>query len=251
MMMGGWHIHLQHPAGLAALLLLPWLLWHRRSDKQVPRVLVHPAAAWVRDSFQVSMSRPALMRWLMAGVWLLWSLALAQPQWVNGESSESRYGRDIMLAVDLSGSMAIHDFDSSGVGISRLEAIKQVLVPFIEERSADRLGLVVFGDQAYVQTPLTYDHQLVQHLLTQTETGLVGDRTAIGNAIALSIKHLKHAADVRRAGGGQVIVLLTDGRNNSGSISPEHAAGMARARNSYLYGRRGRSDGHRGGGRTR
>lgn len=230
-----WHIHLQHPAGLAALLLLPWLLWHRRSKKHVPRVLVHPAAAWLKQSFNASIPRPTLMRWLMAGVWLLWSLALAQPQWVNGQSSESRYGRDIMLAVDLSGSMAIHDFSSSGASISRLDAIKQVLVPFIEERSADRLGLVVFGEQAYVQTPLTYDHQLVQRLLNQTETGLVGDRTAIGNAIALAVKHLRHAAEVRKAGGGQVIVLLTDGRNNSGSITPEHAASMARALGVRIY----------------
>jgi Ca-activated chloride channel homolog len=230
-----WHIHLQHPAGLAALLLLPWLLWHRRSKKHVPRVLVHPAAAWLRQSFNASIPRPTLMRWLMAGVWVLWSMALAQPQWVNGQSSESRYGRDIMLAVDLSGSMAIHDFSSSGFSISRLDAIKQVLVPFIEERSADRLGLVVFGEQAYVQTPLTYDHGLVQHLLNQTETGLVGDRTAIGNAIALAVKHLKHAADERKAGGGQVIVLLTDGRNNAGSITPEHAASMARSLGIRIY----------------
>lgn len=230
-----WHIHLQHPEGMLALLLLPWLLWHRKSKKRVPRVLVHPAAAWLKQSFNASIPRPTLMRWLMVGVWVLWSLALAQPQWVNGQSSESRYGRDIMLAVDLSGSMAIHDFYSSGFSISRLHAIKQVLVPFIEERSADRMGLVVFGEQAYIQAPLTYDHHLVQTLLNQTETGLVGDRTAIGNAIALAVKHLEHAAEVRRAGGGQVIVLLTDGRNNAGSITPEHAASMARALGIRIY----------------
>ncbi len=230
-----WHIHLQHPAGLAALLLLPWLLWHRRSKRHVPRVLVHPAAGWLKQSFSASIPRPALMRWLMAGVWVLWCLALAQPQWVNGQTSESRYGRDIMLAVDLSGSMGIHDFYASGFGISRLDAIKRVLVPFIEERSADRLGLVVFGEQAYIQAPLTYDHHLVQTLLNQTQTGLVGDRTAIGNAIALAVKHLKHAADERKAGGGQVIVLLTDGRNNAGSITPEHGASMARALGIRIY----------------
>lgn len=230
------HLHLQHPYGLLALILLPWILWFRRGRKAAPRVLVHPAAAWLKQAFNASgITSPRLLRLLVALVWLLWSVALAEPQWVNGQTSVSRYGRDIMLAVDLSGSMAIHDFYVSNNAISRLQAIKQVLVPFIEERSADRIGLVVFGEQAYVQTPLTYDHALVQQLLDKTETGLVGDRTAIGNAVALSVKHLKHAADVRKAAGGQVIVLLTDGRNNIGSITPEHAAGMARALGIRIY----------------
>jgi len=230
------HIHLQHPIGLVALLLLPWIVWARKVRKRAPRVLIHPAAEWLRQAFHASgVTNPNLLRWFVALVWLLWSVALAEPQWVNGQTSVSRYGRDIMLAVDLSGSMAIHDFYSSGEAISRLQAVKQVLVPFIEERSADRLGLVVFGKGAYIQTPLTYDHKLVQHLLDSTETGLIGERTAIGNALALSVKHLKHAAEVRRAGGGQVVLLLTDGRNNTGSISPEHAASMARALGIRIY----------------
>jgi Ca-activated chloride channel family protein len=197
---------------------------------------VHPASPWLKQSFAGGMvTSPRLLMALMALTWVLWSLALAEPQWVNGEISVSRYGRDIMLLVDLSGSMVINDYANPSGEISRLQAVKQVLTPFIEERATDRIGLVVFGEQAYVQTPLTYDHVLVRRLLEQTKIGLVGDLTAIGDGIALAVKHLQHAASVRRAGGGQVIILLTDGRNNSGLMAPARAAELARALGIRIY----------------
>ena len=167
-------------------------------------MLVHPAAPWLKQAFAAGMvTSPRLLMALMALCWVLWSMAMAEPQWVNGEISVSRYGRDIMLLVDLSGSMVINDYSGPGGDISRLRAVKQVLSPFIEERATDRIGLVLFGEQAYVQTPLTYDHTLVRKLLDRAKIGLVGDRTAIGDGIALAVKHLQHAAEVRRAGGGQ------------------------------------------------
>jgi Ca-activated chloride channel homolog len=231
------HLHFQHPWGLISLAMLPWLLWTGSARRRAaPRMLVHPAAAWVKRSFAANLATsPRLLMVLVALIWSLWCMAMAEPQWVNGEISVSRYGRDIMLLVDLSGSMVINDYAGAGGEISRLQAVKQVLTPFIEERATDRIGLVVFGEQAYVQTPLTYDHELVRKLLDMTKIGLVGDRTAIGDGIALAVKHLKHAADVRRSGGGQVIILMTDGRNNTGVMTPDHAAELARALGIRIY----------------
>ncbi len=230
-------MHFQHPWALLALLLLPGLLWTgSRRRRGAMRMLVHPAAPWLKQSFAAGMvTSPRLLMALMALSWVLWSVAMAEPQWVNGEISVSRYGRDIMLLVDLSGSMVINDYSGPSGDISRLRAVKQVLSPFIEERATDRIGLVLFGEQAYVQTPLTYDHVLVRKLLDKAKVGLVGDRTAIGDGIALAVKHLEHAAEVRRAGGGQVIILLTDGRSNTGVIPPEHAAELARALGIRIY----------------
>ncbi|HXH63929.1 MAG TPA: VWA domain-containing protein [Mariprofundaceae bacterium] len=236
MMEGIGHLHLQHPWGLLPLLMLPWLLWVGLGRRAEPRSLMHPGAAWLQASFAANRAAsPRLLMVLMGLAWLLWCIALAEPQWVNGEISVSRYGRDIMLLVDLSGSMVINDYSGPGGDISRLQAVKQVLTPFVEERATDRIGLVVFGEQAYVQTPLTYDHALVRKLLDKTEVGLVGDRTAVGDGIALAVKHLKHAADTRKAGGGQVIILLTDGRNNTGTMTPMHAAEIARALGIRIY----------------
>ncbi len=256
------HLRLLHPWGLLALALLPWLLWQRRSGDLQPRALAHPSLAWIRQSFPAR--RMVSMRWLRVLAvltWSLWSLALADPQWVDGEISVSREGRDVMLLVDLSGSMVIRDFSlsgesmnrlqtlkyvlnnfahrdvalESGTALNRLQAIQHVLAPFIMERGADRLGLVVFGDEAYIQTPPTYDHELVRKLLLDERIGRVGEKTAIGTAIALAAKHLEDVARVRKMGGGQVMILLTDGRNNAGVISPLQAARLAQSHGIRIY----------------
>jgi len=256
------HLRLLHPWGLAAVILLPWLLWNRRSEDLQPRALAHPSLAWLRQSFPAQrITSLRVLRILAIVIWALWCLALADPQWVGGEVSVSRQGRDIMLVVDLSGSMVIRDFSLSGNplhrlrtiksflynfahresglnstnSLNRLQAIQYVLSPFIMERASDRLGLVVFGDEAYIQSPLTYDHALVRQLLAQERIGRVGDKTAIGTAITLAAKHLEQTARVRKMGGGQVIVLLTDGRNNAGVISPLHAAKLASSMGIRIY----------------
>jgi len=256
------HLHLAHPWGMAALAALPWLLWNRRSKRLQPRALAHPALTWLRQTFPARrVSSLRLLRMLAMLIWTLWCLALSEPQWVDGEISVSREGRDIMLLADLSGSMVIRDFSLSGEtlnrlqtirhvfnnfahrdvalesrsALNRLQAIQHVLPSFIMERASDRMGLVVFGDNAYIQTPLTYDHKLLRQLLLQERIGQVGEKTAIGTAMALAIKHLEQAARVRKMGGGQAIVLLTDGRNNAGAISPLHAAKLARALGIRIY----------------
>ncbi len=229
------HIHLQHPYGLAGLLLLPWLLWPVRRQRTLQAV-VHPAARWMAQAFSGStLPGLRLLPALVAVAWMLGCIALAEPQWVNGKVTVSRHGRDIMLVVDLSGSMVIRDFSLAGRHINRLQAVKHVLSPFIAERTTDRIGMVVFGEDAYIQAPLTYDHELLRRLLLQARLGMVGERTAIGAAIALAVKHLHQAAVVRKAGGGQVIVLLTDGRNNAGTITPMYATGLARALGIRIY----------------
>ena len=140
----------------------------------------------------------------------------------------SRNGRDLMLAVDLSGSMEVQDFFINKRAVDRLTAIKYVAGDFINRRVGDRLGLILFGTQAYLQTPLTFDRKTVMTLLNESAIGLAGDNTAIGDAIGLAIKRLKNQpADSR--------VLITDGANTAGEVSPLKAAELAAANKLKIY----------------
>jgi Ca-activated chloride channel family protein len=129
-----------------------------------------------------------------------------------------------MLAIDLSGSMATRDFvDAAGVRMDRLSAVKRVVADFIAKRKGDRLGLVVFGDAAYPQAPLTLDHDAVQVLLDQMQIGMAGPRTAIGDAIGLTVKLMANSPAPEK-----VLILLTDGNDTSSAIPPERAAEIAK-----------------------
>jgi len=157
---------------------------------------------------------------------LLWSLivlAAMRPQWVGDPVELPVSGRSVMLAVDLSGSMKEKDLELRGEAVSRLAVVKSVLRPFIERRKGDRLGLILFGDQAYLQTPLTFDRKTLWQMLEEAELGLAGQRTAIGNAIGLAVKRMKDLPDREK-----VLVLLTDGQNTAGEVSPEDAGLMAK-----------------------
>ena len=161
---------------------------------------------------------------IMVGlVWILIILAAMRPQWVGDAVELPVSGRSVMLAVDLSGSMKEKDLELSGEAVSRLEVVKAVLRPFIERRKGDRLGLILFGDQAYLQTPLTFDRKTLWKMLEEAELGLAGQRTAIGNAIGLTVKRMKDIPDREK-----VMVLLTDGQNTAGEVSPEDAGRMAK-----------------------
>ncbi len=155
-------------------------------------------------------------------VWSLIVLAAMRPQWVGEAIELPVSGRSVMLAVDLSGSMKEKDLDIEGMPVTRLEVVKYVLRPFIERRKGDRLGLILFGDQAYLQTPLTFDRQTLVKMLEESELGLAGQRTAIGNAIGLAVKRMKDLTDTQK-----VLVLLTDGQNTAGKVSPEDAGILA------------------------
>lgn len=165
--------------------------------------------------------------------WLAWGLlvtAAARPAWVGDPINLPVSGRDLMMAVDLSKSMAREDFVISNRPVDRLTATKAVASDFIERRRGDRLGLIVFGDRAYVQTPLTFDRKTLKTLLMEAVIGLAGRRTAIGDAIGLAVKRLKDNPDNQR-----VLILMTDGANTAGEIQPRRAAELAAAAGLTIY----------------
>jgi len=135
-------------------------------------------------------------------------------------------GRDLMLAVDISGSMTEADMVIGGRVVDRLTAVKAVAGDFIERREGDRVGLILFGQQAYLQTPLTFDRETVRTLLFESAVGLAGRETAIGDAIGLAIKRLRRTPD-EPPETERVLILLTDGANTAGSIAPLKAAELA------------------------
>jgi Ca-activated chloride channel family protein len=162
--------------------------------------------------------------------WLLLVFAASRPQWLGESIAIPISGRDLMLAVDLSDSMRTADFKIEGKQVNRLQATKQVASQFIERRRGDRLGLILFGTQAYLQTPLTFDSKTVNLLLGESAIGLAGERTAIGDAIGLAIKRLDLESDNSR-----VLVLMTDGANTAGEVTPLKAAQLAASRGLKIY----------------
>lgn len=156
--------------------------------------------------------------------WVLLVLACARPQWLGEPIEQSVSGRDLMLAVDVSGSMKEKDFVLNGQRVDRLSATKSVASEFIERRSGDRLGLILFGTTAYLQTPLTFDRQTVVSLLNESFIGITDDEpaTSIGDAIGLAVKHLKDEQSNSR-----VLIILTDGTNTAGEVTPMQAAQLA------------------------
>ncbi|MBU2871261.1 VWA domain-containing protein [Colwellia sp. E2M01] len=162
--------------------------------------------------------------------WLLFILALSRPQWLGEAVDIPSEGREMMIAVDLSGSMEIEDMRLSGRNVNRLQMLKSVLGDFIERRVSDRLGLILFGDDAYMQTPMTFDKKTVKQMLIESELGLVGRKTAIGDAIALAVKRFDAKKDSNK-----VLLLLTDGQNTAGKISPEQALELAVAKDITIY----------------
>lgn len=170
--------------------------------------------------------RPALLVLL----WLLLIAAACGPRWIGDPISLPSSGRDLLLAVDLSGSMQIEDMKIRGEQVARITAIKAVVDEFIQRRKGDRVGLIVFGTQAYVQAPLTFDLDTVARFLREAQIGFAGDATAIGDAIGLAVKRLRD-----RPGDRHVLVLLTDGANNAGSVSPQAAARIAQENHVVIY----------------
>lgn len=172
-----------------------------------------------------------LLALLLAAVaWVMLVTAAARPVWIGDSVAMPVSGRDLMLAVDLSGSMQEQDFILNGQVVDRLMATKAVAGEFIRKRTGDRIGMVLFGDQAYLQTPLTFDRQTVLQLLNEAVLGLAGERTAIGDAIGLALKRLQDSPEKNR-----VLILLTDGANTAGNVSPLEAADMAAAVGLKIY----------------
>ncbi len=170
--------------------------------------------------------------WLAAIAWILLVLAAARPELIGDELDIPVSGRNLMLAVDLSGSMDQKDFELGARRVDRLTATKAVASDFISRREGDRIGLILFGERAYLQVPLTLDRETVKVLLLEAFIGLAGEKTAIGDAITLAVK-LIH--DLEEDPGEQVLVLLTDGANTAGEVQPMKAAELARQVGLRIY----------------
>ena len=170
--------------------------------------------------------------WIAIIAWLLLVLAAARPERIGDELDVPVSGRNLMLAVDLSGSMDAKDFEIGNRRVDRLTATKAVASDFIERRKGDRIGLILFGERAYLQVPLTLDRETVNILLMESEIGLAGEKTAIGDAITLAVKRIY---DQGAQGDEQVLVLLTDGANTAGEIDPVKAAELAQQIGLRIY----------------
>ncbi|MCB1871951.1 MAG: VWA domain-containing protein [Gammaproteobacteria bacterium] len=182
------------------------------------------------DNTGRTLRRPRWRLWLALLAWLLLVVAGARPQWLGEALQLPLSGRDLMLAVDLSGSMQERDFIIDGERVDRLTATKWVAGDFIQRRAGDRIGLILFGDRAYLQTPLTFDRRTVKTLLDEAAIGLAGKQTAIGDAIGLAVKRL-----TERNSQSRVLILLTDGANTAGEVEPEKAAELAARSGLKIY----------------
>lgn len=206
---------------LPAPLLARWLLPARRSGAAALRVPYGTRLDTVAAAGGGALrgGGAGLLAWL---AWILLCLALARPQELGPPVAPPQVGRDLMLAVDLSGSMDEQDMELGGAVVDRLTAAKAVLADFLERRAGDRIGLLVFGERAYTLTPLTLDHATVREQLSDSVVGLAGRATAIGDAIGLAVKRLQE-----QPAGQRVLVLLTDGVNTAGVLTPEKATELA------------------------
>jgi len=214
---------------VVALLPLPWLL--RRWLRPVaPGQALHLPQPGVQLATVAGTRARGIVLWLLVLAWLCLLAAAARPQWVGPPQAQQRSGRALMLAVDLSGSMRTDDMQLAGQPVSRFGAVEAIAGDFINRRSGDEMGLILFGSQAFLVTPLTYDLSAVRAQLQGAAVGLAGTETAIGDAIAVAVKRLSALPEQAR-----VLVLLTDGVNNAGSIAPREAARAAKAAGVRIY----------------
>ncbi|SFB51999.1 Ca-activated chloride channel family protein [Pseudomonas sp. NFIX10] len=217
-----------------ALLPLPWLMR-----------LVLPAADSGEPALKVSFlgdleglvgrrARANLPTWRQQApfilLWLLLLIAAARPQWLGEPLPIAASGRDLLVAVDVSGSMDFPDMQWKDEDVSRLALVQHMLGDFLEGREGDRVGLILFGSQAYLQAPLTFDRRTVRRWLDEARIGIAGKNTAIGDAIGLALKRLR-----QRPAHSRVLILVTDGANNGGEIDPLTAARLAADEGVKIY----------------
>lgn len=164
-------------------------------------------------------------------VYILLVAAVARPQWVGEPVRIRNYSRDILLVMDISNSMREPDFSLNRQRVTRLNAVKKVAVDFIKKRNDDRMGLILFGTRAYLQAPITYDKHSIQEILWNMEAGMAGDSTSIGDAIGLALKSMKDSPQKEK----KIIILLTDGENNDGSLNLPQAIDLAKQEGVKVY----------------
>lgn len=219
------------PLPLAAWWLLPPYR-ERRASVQIPFFArMAEATGQTPQAGAVILRRLPLQMIAAAAMWLLIVGALARPQWVGDPITHDVSARDMMLAIDISGSMSQPDFKTPDQRtLQRLDGVKQVVDAFIARRKGDRIGLILFGTKAYVQAPFTQDLATIQMLLGQTAVAMAGEQTAIGDAIGLAIKAFENSKAQQR-----MLILLTDGNDTASRVPPAHAAEIAQQRGLTIY----------------
>lgn len=216
---------------LLLLLPLPLLIWWFEEKKQKQQALKAPLFLYWKMQQEQGKKSKATFPWYNFLLWALLVFAVSRPTWVGDSVALPSSGRDLMISIDISGSMEMEDMVIENQRVNRLIAVKALMKEFIKRRKGDRLGLILFGEQAYLQTPLTFDLKTVQIMLDETEIGLAGSsRTAIGNSIGLAVKQLKD-----RNASNRVLILITDGQNNAGVLSPIQAAELAEYAGITIY----------------
>jgi len=213
----------------AALPLLIWLLPAVKQDSMTTVKVPFFTNFW-KSLASITEQTKWWIKLLALLAWLLLVAAAARPVWVGEAIALPIEGRDLMLAVDVSGSMQETDMKINGREVDRLTMIKYVAGDFIERRKGDRIGLILFGQQAYLQTPLTFDRKTVNILLSESIIGIAGKATAIGDAIGLAVKRVRTTTDNNR-----ILILLTDGQNTAGEIQPLKAAELAAQEGLKVY----------------
>jgi len=220
--------------------LFIWKFWRRphgatdaytHADRST---LLHPALGRLASTFITSRSLThagsRLQIFMLALLWVALVTCLMRPQWLEPYSEVRTEGYDLMLAIDTSRSMEAMDFTVKGRQVTRMAVIKGVIGRFIKARDGDRIGLVVFGDQAFVLSPMTLDNQAVYKLVDNIVSRMAGDGTAIGDAIGLAVKKLRD-----RPEGSRILILVTDGENTEGSLPPKLAAQLAAHEGIRIY----------------
>jgi len=228
---------LEHPWALLLLLLPLIMQWipaykEKRDSIKVPFFdkLLQLSEKNPETGAQL-LRRDSVQRFLVGFTWVCLVVAGAKPVWIGAPIEQKKSGRDLMIAVDLSGSMETTDFTlPSGPTVNRLEAVKHVLNTLAAQRTSDRLGLIVFGSAAYLQTPFTADHRVWAQLLAETDIGMAGQSTVFGDAIGLSIKLFQESDSDNR-----VLVILTDGNDTGSTVPPIEAAKVAQSHEIRIY----------------
>lgn len=206
------------PLPLLAYLLLPRANNSQQRALRVPDLLPYESL----EAGAATTGRGIISAILLALMWFALVAAAARPQTFGEPQGVPITGRDLMLCIDISGSMNETDLYSGNSRATRMSVVKYVAQDFVSRRAGDRIGLIMFGTKAYVQSPLTHDHETVQHFLDEARVGLAGRSTAIGDAIGLGVKRLRD-----RPADSRVLILLTDGENSEGAVDPIEAAELA------------------------
>jgi Ca-activated chloride channel family protein len=220
-----------HPYFLLLLLLLPLFAW-LKGRRGSPPAFLYSSVQLVRGMQNISRSRAGgflnSLRWFTLAIFIF---ALAQPRLSKSTTEVKASGIDIVCALDLSGSMISEDFVVKGERVNRVNMAKSVLKDFIDKRPNDRIGLVVFAAQAFIAAPLTPDHEYLQENLARLEIGSINsDATAIGDALTTAVNRLRELKSKSK-----IIILATDGQNNSGKVQPLVAAEAAAALGVKIY----------------